>query len=57
LSGLWQFTPLREGACKASLYLEFQMQNALASKLAGDLLESMANTLVDAFSRRADQLY
>lgn len=57
LSGRWQFTPLRADACKVSLYLEFVVNNAIASRLAANLFETMGNTLVDAFCRRADELY
>ena len=55
--GWWLFTPLREGACKVSLYIEFKMNSAVASKLASGLFESIANSLVDAFCRRAEQVY
>lgn len=56
-TGRWQFTPLREGACKVSLYIEFTMNNAVTSKLASGVLESVSHSLVDAFCKRADKLY
>ena len=55
--GRWQFTPLREGACKVSLYIEFEMNSAITSRLASGVLESVSHSLVDAFCARADQIY
>ncbi len=57
LSGSWQFTELREGACKVSLQLEFVVKNSVTSRLASAVLESVSNSLVDSFCQRADQLY
>ena len=57
LSGSWQFTELREGACKVSLQLEFVVKNSVTSRLASAVLESVSHSLVDAFCQRADQLY
>lgn len=57
LSGSWQFQPLGAAACKVSLALEFELAGSLASFAAGKLLASVANSLVDGFARRADQLY
>ncbi len=56
-TGRWQFTPLREGACKVSLFIEFQISSALSSRVASSILESVSHSLVDAFCVRADALY
>lgn len=56
-NGRWQFTPLREGACKVSLHIEFEMNSAITSRLASGVLESVSHSLVDAFCARADQIY
>ena len=56
-TGRWQFTALREGACKVSLHIEFEMKNAVSSRLASGVLESVSHSLVDAFCTRADKLY
>lgn len=56
-TGRWQFTPLREGACKVSLYIDFVMSNAITSRLASGVLESVSHSLVEAFCLRADQVY
>lgn len=55
--GRWQFTPLRAGACKVSLHITFSMNNAVTSRVAGSLFESIGNSLVDAFCRRAEHIY
>lgn len=56
-SGHWQFTALRDGACKVSLQIEFEMKRSITSKLASSLLESLSHSLVDAFCARAEQVY
>ena len=56
-TGRWQFTHLREGACKVSLYIEFVTDSALTSKLASGLFESISHSLVDAFYERAKLIY
>ena len=56
-NGCWQFTHLREGACKVSLYIEFTVDNAVTSKIAGSLFESISHSLVDAFCKRAKLVY
>ena len=56
-TGRWQFTPLREGACKVSLFIEFEISNALSTRVASNILESVSHSLVDAFCSRADDRY
>jgi ribosome-associated toxin RatA of RatAB toxin-antitoxin module len=53
----WRFTPLAERACQ----IEFRLAYEFASRALGVLLEPLfdeiADTMVDAFTRRADELY
>ena len=56
-AGNWQFIELGESACKVSLYLEFALSGVLRATLAARLLESVGNSLVDAFSQRARLRY
>jgi ribosome-associated toxin RatA of RatAB toxin-antitoxin module len=53
----WRFISLGEGAAR----IEFSMQYEFSSRVLGRALEplfdNIANTMVTAFSRRADQLY
>ncbi len=56
LQGAWTFTELREDACKVELRLEFEFSSGLMDKAFGVVFGQIANSLVDAFCRRADQL-
>lgn len=57
LEGFWRFDPLGEQACKVSLDLEFEFSNRLVGMAMGPVFSQIANTLVDAFSKRAEQVY
>lgn len=57
LRGIWQFTPLGEGACKVGFVLEFEMKNRLLGMAAGKLLESVGGKQVDTLCARAKQIY
>lgn len=57
LSGLWTFTPLREDACKVELELDFEFSGRLIDKAFGGVFGQIANSLVDAFCKRADEIY
>jgi ribosome-associated toxin RatA of RatAB toxin-antitoxin module len=54
---MWRFTPLGETACKIQLRLSYEFSNKLLEKLVGRVFGYIANSLVDAFVRRAQQLY
>lgn len=57
LRGRWLFLPMGDGACKVCLELEFEFANRLLGMAFGKLFQQVAGQLVDAFSRRADELY
>ena len=57
LDGLWKFTPLSSQACKIDFRLHYEFSNRLLEKLVGPVFRHIANTLLDAFLRRAEQLY
>jgi ribosome-associated toxin RatA of RatAB toxin-antitoxin module len=57
LQGSWWITPLREDACKVELRLEFEFSGKLINKAFGAVFSQIANTLVDAFCKRADEVY
>lgn len=56
LQGGWRFRELTEG-CEVSLALEFEFENRLTNRMFGMLFEQTVNSLVDAFARRARELY
>jgi ribosome-associated toxin RatA of RatAB toxin-antitoxin module len=57
LHGGWRFTPLKQDACKVELELEFEFSGGLIDKAFGAVFSQIANSLVDAFCKRADEVY
>lgn len=57
LHGGWRFTELRPDACKVELELEFEFSGRLIDKAFGPVFNQIANTLVDAFCKRAEEVY
>jgi ribosome-associated toxin RatA of RatAB toxin-antitoxin module len=52
----WRFKPLSAEACGIEFSLEYEMAGTLA-RIHEPLFDHIADTMVDAFTRRADQLY
>ena len=58
LSGHWQFDALKTAdACKVNLDLEFEFDSAMMSIAAKPIFTQIANSLVDAFCKRAVDVY
>ena len=58
LSGYWQFDKLKtDNACKVSLELEFEFDNAMMSIAAKPIFTQIANSLVGSFCKRAVDVY
>jgi ribosome-associated toxin RatA of RatAB toxin-antitoxin module len=60
LEGEWNFLPLGDGtqrACKVELTLTYSFANATLSKLIGPVFDKIASSMVDAFVKRANQVY
>lgn len=60
LDGRWTFTPVGDGtqrACKVDLELHYGFQNLALSALVGPVFDRIAGSLVDAFVKRAEQVY
>ena len=57
LHGGWRFIPLRKDASKVELELEFEFSGKLIDKAFGAVFEQVANSLVDSFCKRADEIY
>jgi len=57
LEGIWQFAALGETACKVTLDLEFEFSGGFIDRLFQPVFQQIANSLVDAFCKRAVQLY
>lgn len=57
LNGIWRFIELDEMASKIELDLEFDFSSALVARLVGPVFSQIANRQLDAFQRRAGQVY
>ena len=60
LDGHWSFLPVGDGsqrACRVELTLNYGFDNAGLSKLVGPVFDKIAANMVDAFVRRAQQVY
>lgn len=53
----WRFSALGERAARIEFAMEYEFAGALVSRALGPLFESIADTMVDAFKRRADAVY
>jgi ribosome-associated toxin RatA of RatAB toxin-antitoxin module len=62
LDGFWSFKPLSapsEGrvACKVELNLQYGFSSTALERVVSPVFDKVANTLVDSFVRRAEQVY
>ena len=57
LDGEWRFTALSESACRIDFRLHYEFSSKVLEALVGPLFSYIANTMVDAFVKRADELY
>jgi len=57
LEGYWRFDGLGEEGCRVSLDMEFEFSNRLLGMTVGPLFTQIANSLVDAFIKRAKEIH
>jgi ribosome-associated toxin RatA of RatAB toxin-antitoxin module len=60
LDGTWQFLPVgsdSQRACKVEFTLNYGFTSATLSRLVGPVFDKIADSLVDAFVKRAEQVY
>lgn len=60
LDGEWNFIPIGDGsqrACRVELTLNYGFDNATLGKLVGPVFDKIAASMVDAFVKRAGQVY
>lgn len=55
LEGEWRFTALSESASRVALHLEYEISSRMLENALGTAFRRIADTLLDAFVRRADQ--
>lgn len=60
LDGTWNFVPLGDGsqrACRIEFTLNYGFASNTLAMLVGPVFDKIAGSLVDAFVKRADQVY
>jgi ribosome-associated toxin RatA of RatAB toxin-antitoxin module len=57
LDGRWRFTDLAGRGCKVELSMSYEYSSRILEKLIGPVFNHIAGTLVEAFVKRADQVY
>jgi ribosome-associated toxin RatA of RatAB toxin-antitoxin module len=57
LDGSWLFIPLTESACKIEFRLHYEFASKLLEKVVGPVFHYVANSFVEAFIHRAEDIY
>jgi ribosome-associated toxin RatA of RatAB toxin-antitoxin module len=56
-SGQWRFVPLGEHACRIEFVLQYEFSSRTLGRLLAPLFDRIADTMVDAFVRRAQEVH
>ena len=57
LDGRWRFTGLGDRGCKVELRLQYEFASRVLERVVGPVFSHIADRLVDAFAKRAEQVY
>lgn len=57
LDGGWRFTGLADRGCKIEFSLHYEFSSRLLERLVGPVFSHIAGTLLEAFVKRAGQVY
>ncbi|MEM1175896.1 MAG: type II toxin-antitoxin system RatA family toxin [Pseudomonadota bacterium] len=57
LEGEWSFDTLGDAGSKVSLDLSFEFDSRITDRLLGPFFEEICNSMVNAFTKRAEQVY
>ncbi len=57
LDNVWTFRPLDDSSCEIDFAVDFQFKNRVFQSLAGQYFDRAFRKMVEAFERRADELY
>jgi ribosome-associated toxin RatA of RatAB toxin-antitoxin module len=57
LEGDWSFLPLGDDACKVEFRLQYVFSSRVLETILAPVFSHITNTFVDAFVRRADEVY
>ena len=53
----WTFRPLSAQACRVEFKLEYEFSSRMLAKVLQPLFDRIADTMVTAFAKRADEVY
>ncbi len=53
----WRFAPLGEHACRIEFTMQYEFSSRVLALVLDPLFDRIADTMVDAFARRADAVY
>jgi ribosome-associated toxin RatA of RatAB toxin-antitoxin module len=56
-AGQWRFVPLSPEACRIEFSLQYEFSNRALGRLLSPLFDGIADSMVDAFVRRAAEIY
>ena len=57
LDNSWVFRPTEDGGCEIDFCVQFTFRNAVFEALAGQYFDRAFRKMVEAFEKRADELY
>jgi len=57
MQGHWKFKPLGDTACKIDFEMKYSFSSTLLESVLTPVFSHIANTFVDAFVRRAEEIY
>jgi ribosome-associated toxin RatA of RatAB toxin-antitoxin module len=57
LKGRWEFQKLAEDACKVIFTLEYSFSSRTVEAIIGPVFNRIASSFIDAFTKRADEVY
>ncbi|MFZ1181495.1 MAG: type II toxin-antitoxin system RatA family toxin [Herbaspirillum sp.] len=53
----WSFKPLRDAACRIEFDMQYEFSSRILEMVIGPVFSRIANSFVDSFCKRAEQLY
>lgn len=57
LTGDWQFIPLGEDGCKIVFTMDYEFSSRALEMVVGPIFNRVANSFIDSFTRRAQEVY
>ncbi|MFA0440102.1 ubiquinone-binding protein [Vibrio sp. 10N.286.49.C2] len=57
LKGVWSFIPLDDQACKVELKLDFEFSSKMIELAFGKIFHDVTSNMVNAFTKRAKEVY